>query len=202
MFLVGFWVVANIIYIAMVNAGDISITIILIVAIVVGLIAGCCLACCWHLGIYVLAALFGYALALWILSWKAGGLITSPTGRIILIVVLVVVSVILMFFFEKPMIILSTSFVGGFLIIFGIDLFAQTGFATLVASFLESNSTPSQDALTWQIYILLAGVLLLAIIGCVVQWHFHREVDYRTKAMAPYGYGSKWGRRSTANATT
>lgn len=121
----GFWFFGNITYIGMASHGD-NQTLVLVISIIVGLIGGAFLACCWHIGLYFLAALAGYALALWILAWKNGGVIESNTGRIILFVVLIVVFVLLTFFFERWMVILATSIVGAYLIIFGIDMFAQT----------------------------------------------------------------------------
>ncbi|RUS34137.1 hypothetical protein BC938DRAFT_482303 [Jimgerdemannia flammicorona] len=195
MFLTGFWVFGNITYIGMINGGS-NQTLTLIISIIVGLLGGAILTCCWHIGLYFLAALAGYALALWILGWKSGGLIESSTGRVILIVVLIIVFVLLIIFFERWMVIISTSVIGAYLIILGIDIFAQTGFASNAASFLSSNhSTNSNTNMDWKTYIMLAAFIALAIIGIFFQNRIHGARNFRTGSTAPYGYGSKWGRR-------
>ncbi|OZJ05599.1 hypothetical protein BZG36_01484 [Bifiguratus adelaidae] len=192
MFLVGFWIFANVVYIAIENSShNISNTITLVVAIIVGLIGGAVLACCWHLAVSLLGALFGYALALWILSWKSGGVITTQTGRTIFIVVLVVVFFLVTFFFERWMVILATAFIGAFLIVLGIDMFVGTGFAANASSFLHGDTSALSDMTTDQ-YIMLAAVFVGFLIGAFVQHVFWRQYDYRAAAVAPAGaYGYK-----------
>ncbi|RUP46574.1 hypothetical protein BC936DRAFT_146787 [Jimgerdemannia flammicorona] len=202
MFLVGFWVFGNITYIGMINGGA-NQTLTLIISIIVGLLGGAILACCWHIGLYFLAALAGYALALWILGWKSGGLIESSVGRIILIAAFIIVFVLLIIFFERWMVIISTSVIGAYLVILGIDIFVQTGFASNVASFLSPNhSTNSNTTMDWKYYLMLAAFIVLAIIGIFFQSRIHGARNFRTGSTAPYGYGSRWGRRRGTSAAT
>lgn len=187
MFLAGFWLFSNLTYIGMARLGA-SDTLTLIIAIIVGLLGGGLFACCWYFGLYILAALAGYVLALWILALKIGGLIEGNVGRAVFIAVLVVAAVILMWVFERLAVVLATSLVGAFLIMFGIDVFAHTGFAVAVQSFLDGGKFP--DNVDTKIYIMLVSTLVLAIIGILIQYRLHwkKKSDVREGSMAPWGY--------------
>lgn len=169
MFVVGFWFFANIAFIILNQAGVTDLTILLIVSIIIGIVLGALLALCYQIGIYLLGALAGYTLALWILSFKAGGLIPGHTGQIIFIVVLVILGVALSIFFERFLLIIATSFIGAFLIIFGIDVFIRTGYVYIVSGILSGNVSLLQDE-PWQVYAMLIATFVLFLVGVSFQY--------------------------------
>lgn len=180
MFIVGFYVGANVAYIILTNAkpdyGSNTATILLVVSIVVGLLAGALLSCCFFLAVYLLGALLGYLAALWFLSWSDNGVIQSNWGRAILIICCVVVGVVLMAFLERPMIVIATSFIGSFLIFFGVDLYVQTGFTTAVASFLQARNLDTLIQSSSGVRGMLGGTLALTVVSALVQWlHIRRR---------------------------
>ncbi|RUS34138.1 hypothetical protein BC938DRAFT_482304 [Jimgerdemannia flammicorona] len=80
---------------------------------------------------------------------------------------------------------------------------AEMGFASNVASFLSSNhSTNSNTTMDWKYYLMLAAFIVLAIIGIFFQSRIHGARNFRTGSTAPYGYGSRWGRRRGTSAAT
>jgi len=195
MFIVGFWFFGNVAYIILSHAGVADNTILLIVSIVIGLLLGLLLALCYQVGIYLLGALAGYTLALWILSFKAGGLIPSRAGQIIFIVVLAIIGLVLSIFFERFVLIIATSFLGAFLIIFGIDIFVRTGYANVVDGLLNGTFSTIQNE-TWQVYLMLAATFVLFLIGVAVQYATSWKrlgTGYRAGVPA-YGYGQCGGR--------
>ncbi|KAI8067984.1 hypothetical protein BC940DRAFT_300037 [Gongronella butleri] len=176
MFIVGFYVGANVAYIILSNAKETygsestTQTVLLVVSVVVGILAGLLLSCCFFLAVYLCGGLAGFFLALWILSWTTNGVIQSNWGRAILIIVLVVVGIVLMIFFERPLMVIATAFIGSFAIFLGIDIYVQTGFAHAVTDFLHARtSTVIADA-TPQLRAMLGGCLGLAIVGGLIQW--------------------------------
>lgn len=169
MFVVGFWFFGNIAYIILSQAGVANSTVLLIVSIAIGIVLGLLLALCYQVGIYLLGALAGYTLALWILSFKAGGVIPGRTGQIIFIVVLVILGVALSIFFERFLLIFATSFLGAFLIIFGIDIFARTGYVNILNGILGGSVSSLQNE-PWQVYAMLAATFVLFLIGVAVQY--------------------------------
>lgn len=178
MFLVGFYIGANVAYVILTNAkddyGSNSQTILLVVCVVVGILAGWILSCCFFLAVYLLGALLGYLAALWLLSWADNGLIQSNWGRAILIVCFVVVGVILMAFFERAMIVIATAFIGAFVIFIGIDLYVQTGFSSAVANFLHAHNTDTLIHSSSGVRGMLGGTLALAVVSCFLQYCFIR----------------------------
>ncbi|CAG8448586.1 2098_t:CDS:2 [Ambispora leptoticha] len=186
-FLVGFYIGAILAWIVLTNVepsdgyGNSSGIIYLAVTLVTGLILGSIAVCCSDIAIYLLGALGGYSLALFVLSWSDNGVIQSKNGRIIFIIVLTLLGAILTFVFEDAIIILSTALIGAYSIIFGIDLFAHTGFTESVQEFLDGNHQVVYSVDT-KVYLMLAGVLALFIIGTIFQWRVHRGEFGRRRA--------------------
>lgn len=140
---------------------------------VLGLFLGLCL---WQLGVAFIGALAGFAVANWILSLRDGGLIRSEAGRIILIVALVIVGIILIFMFETPVLIITTSLVGAYLILFGIDQFTRTGF-NLSSYYLLTNRR-NNFTLSGPIIGFLVAFIVLSIIGIAVQFRMNKGVKH------------------------
>ncbi|KAG0299557.1 hypothetical protein BGZ97_003644 [Linnemannia gamsii] len=141
MFLIGFYFFGNLTYIGMANGGITNSTLLLAVAVGVGIVGGLLLVCCSKLGVAVLGALALYALGLWILGWKSGGVITTSTGRIILLAALAVVGFILGLFREREVVMVGSAIVGAYSFVIGVDMFAHTGFKEQADQFINSKST-------------------------------------------------------------
>jgi len=187
MFLIGFYFFGNLTYIGMANGGITNSTLLLAVAIGVGIVGGLLLVCCSKLGVAVLGALALYALGLWILGWKSGGVITSSTGRIILLVALAVIGFILGLFREREMVIVGSAIVGAYSFVIGVDMFVHTGFKEQADQFINSKSTIEEhfNNQSTGAYALLATFIVMAILGLLIQfWAFGRRT-FRPTAVAP-----------------
>ncbi|KAF9089335.1 hypothetical protein BGX23_006755 [Mortierella sp. AD031] len=184
MFLIGFYFFGNISYIGMANGGVTSQT---LISVVVGIFGGLLLVCCSRLGVAVLGAMALYSLGLWILSWKAGGVIKSSTGRGILLAVLAVVGFIVGFIREKETVIIGSAFLGAYSFVAGVDFFAQTGFISEADSFINSKNNLDNRVgnLSGAEYALLATFIVMAILGMVVQFRWWGRRNFRPAAAAP-----------------
>jgi len=173
MFLIGFYFFGNITYIGMANGGVTSETLLLVISIVVGIIGGLLLICCSRLGVAILGALALYALGLWILSLKSGGLITSHVGRGIFLGVLVIVGLILGCFREREVVIIGSALVGAYSFVIGVDFFAHTGFANSAGSFINSKAPIDNrvGGISGKEWALVATFIVMAILGMAVQFY-------------------------------
>ena len=187
MFLVGFYFLGNFSYIGMANGGVTSTTLLLAISVGVGILGGLILVCCSRLGVAVLGALAFYALGLWILGWKTGGVITSSEGRIILLVCLAIIGFILGLFREREMVMFGSAVVGAYSFVIGIDMFAHTGFTNQADQFINSKNTIDShfDHQTVGSYALLGTFIVMAFLGAAIQfWSFGRR-NFRPTAVAP-----------------
>ncbi|KAJ3065324.1 hypothetical protein HDU98_011313 [Podochytrium sp. JEL0797] len=94
----------------------------------VGLMGGALLLCLIKLGLAIIGCLGGLFLGLSSLSFNLLGPLETGTPRTIYLISLCVVGVAIAFFLEKHVVIVATSVVGGYAVVFGVDCFAGTGF--------------------------------------------------------------------------
>ncbi|KAJ1550566.1 hypothetical protein HK096_006222 [Nowakowskiella sp. JEL0078] len=182
LFAIGFFIGNTLAYIVLANidaSANWSEWVFFIAAVVVGILFGFLFLCFYKLGIAGLGAFFGFVLASYILSFKAGGLISSSTGRIIFIVILVVIGLVVALFIEKIAIIVSTSVIGSVGAFVGIDVFAKTGVSQIIISFVSANGrvTGLADTISVAQYAILIAIAVLAIIGIVIQFR-HNKGDH------------------------
>ena len=120
LFLAGFYFFGVLGYMLLINIepasgfGENRDTILLVAAIVFGLLGGLMSICFWKLALAVLGALGGFALGLFILSFKTGGVLDAGLARTGFLAVMSLVGCVCMFFFQKVLIIISTSILGSY----------------------------------------------------------------------------------------
>uniref|UniRef100_A0A1D1Z0G6 Transmembrane protein 198 n=1 Tax=Anthurium amnicola TaxID=1678845 RepID=A0A1D1Z0G6_9ARAE len=188
LFLIGFYIGTIIAMVALSNGepsggfGGKSLasrTIILIVSLAVGFVVGLLFMCCSTVAIWFLGALAGYTLALFLLAFRSDGLIHSNAGRIVFIIALTILGLLLACFFKDTLIILATAFIGAYAIILGIDLFARTGFAQSIRSFMVGGNHNIPDYTTnTKVYLMLAGMIAFFIVGSIFQFRYHRNYHF------------------------
>jgi len=185
LFLTGFYVGGLVSYIILINespAGGYANWVIIVVVVLVGLVVGLLTLCLWRLGVVLLGGLLGLCLGLWILTWQPGGLISSETGQIIFLTVLALVCGVLTLVFMKPVLIIGTAIVGAYSFITGVDVFAHTGFTVAAYQFLNRNSTAQTYTMDSQMYGMLAGFIIMAIVGAIVQFVHTRKHNWKHPA--------------------
>lgn len=141
-------------------------------ACIAGVLIGSFVMAIYKLGLVLIGSLFGFTFAMYILSLKSGGLISSETWRIVFIVLMTVLGGVAIFFLEKIVIILATAFNGSYLVFSGIDYFAKTGFNQALEAFITTKNT---YVLTDAVAGMLGGVGALFVIGVLYQFFEKRR---------------------------
>ncbi|KAI8834664.1 hypothetical protein BC829DRAFT_458449 [Chytridium lagenaria] len=144
----------------------------------IGVIFGFLLLCLRRICIFAVGALGGFFIAIFILGLRPGSLIETGWGRWIFIAVFVILGIVAAFKIEKPLVIAATSFVGAYGVIFGIDCFANLGFAEAAARAVSGgNVDVSAFRVNGNIFAMAISVLVLAAIGVFVQFRISRGQD-------------------------
>ncbi|KAJ2063725.1 hypothetical protein GGI17_001511 [Coemansia sp. S146] len=138
------------------------------VAAICGLLGGALLLFLYKVGLALVGALGGFALASWILAMKSGGLIHSDVGRILFIVAFVLVGMAVVFFIERPAIIVASAIWGSYALFVGIDCFARTGFQYTALAFLNAPGAVYETSP--KVYAMIAGMAVCACLGIVTQF--------------------------------
>ena len=113
-------------------------------SLAIGVLGGILSLILFQFGLTMLGALAGFCLAVFILSLKSGGLITSQGGRIGLFVSLCLLGAILIHFFEKPLVIIFSSMGGAYSIVYGIDTFARVGYTATLRAYINAGFTTGE----------------------------------------------------------
>ncbi|KAJ1999384.1 hypothetical protein GGI04_004588 [Coemansia thaxteri] len=144
------------------------------IAAICGLLGGALMLFLYKVGLALVGALGGFALASWILGMKSGGLIHSDVGRILFIVGFVLAGIIVVFFVERPAIIVASSIWGSYALFVGIDCFARTGFQYTALAFLNAPGAVYETSP--KVYAMIAGMAVSACLGIAAQfWLTHKK---------------------------
>ncbi|KAI8335432.1 hypothetical protein BC941DRAFT_355463 [Chlamydoabsidia padenii] len=124
--------------------------------------------------IYLIGALGGFYLAVWILSWKASLIITVKVAQICFIVGVGMVSGILVYLLETYIIILATAFTGAYLFLFGLDFFAHTGMLNAWLLIFDANPNHFNSYMIQRSVLVMlsfVAVFFLASVGWQYYWN-------------------------------
>ncbi|KAI9014645.1 hypothetical protein BC832DRAFT_161719 [Gaertneriomyces semiglobifer] len=188
LFLGGFYLFGSIGYAILVNVepaggyGSNRDTILLVGSLAIGLVGGIISVCLVKFGLACIGAAGGVALGLFILSLKDGGLF-GGIAKTIFLIVMGIVGAIVILWLVKPAVIVTTSVLGAYSIMFGVDVFTRKGFHDATRRFFSSSNKPNFDVYTRDGAVLaqLISVVVLAIIGIIVQWRANRNRDFIRK---------------------
>jgi hypothetical protein len=155
--------------------------VLLLVPIGVGILGGLIAYKVWRFGVSLIGGLGGAFVALLILGSTNGGLFQSELTRYIFIAIFAAIGAFAIHWFEKPVLVLSTSLVGGYLIMFGIDVFVKTGFTNAAMAFLFKNADGQDIVYTasGSVIAMMAGVVVLTVGGCIYQYRSNEGKVYR-----------------------
>ncbi|KAG0741011.1 hypothetical protein G6F57_008068 [Rhizopus arrhizus] len=104
-----------------------------------GLLGAILYALFWSISIYLMGAVGGLALALYILCCKENLVISQVPARAALLVALPVFFSFITFFVERYVLLFSFAFLGSYLFMVGVDLLAHTGYLAGLKSVLDGN---------------------------------------------------------------
>ncbi|KAG9072244.1 hypothetical protein KI688_000013 [Linnemannia hyalina] len=180
------------------------------VCIAAGLLVGMIMLGLNKYATWILGGAGGLALGVYILSWRAGGLIHNTAGRIALMAGPAALGMFLSIFLGKLTSIFATVLIGGYMFTLGLDMFLRTGFLENYKQlFRTGNNVPYQ--MYSGIYGMLGVLSLAFLLGFLFQiplYFLHRRKQRRHDVpvvKGPYGtsnrdnqyggsqYGSQYG---------
>ena len=152
-----------------------------LVPIFIGILGGFIAYKLWRFGLSLVGFLGGAFVALLILGVKSGGVIESGIGKVLFVLGLGIVGAVLIQILEKPALVFSTSLAGSYLVFYGVDVFARTGFANSSISSLyrlKEGQVVVYDT-SGPVIGMMIGVVALTVIGCVSQYRSIEGKNYR-----------------------
>ncbi|KAG0271112.1 hypothetical protein BGZ95_001136 [Linnemannia exigua] len=158
-----------------------------------GLLLG---AICWLLNrftVWILGALAGLTVALYVLAWRSEGLIRSRGGRIGLLVGASVLGLLLALVMGRRILIPATAIVGAYISVVGLDLFARTGFSESIKRFFTNNQRVDYR-LNTNLYIMLGvvgGLILMGILFQTLSWR-HRQQRLVAQGRSLHNHDNDW----------
>ncbi|KAF9138615.1 hypothetical protein BG015_002322 [Linnemannia schmuckeri] len=146
----------------------------------------------WDLGVTFSGAFGGFAVAMGIIA--IANITIGNAGRYVLLAVLVLGGAAFATFFERVFIIMSTSFGGAYVVMFGVDQFVQVGYREMIVIFDFTGKTltyhPSRD-----VYLMIGFSVVLAALGIFWEfWHHSTPILIDRKAVFRI-YGRPFGKR-------
>ncbi|KAG0004458.1 hypothetical protein BGZ65_000342 [Modicella reniformis] len=146
----------------------------------------------WDLGVTLTGALGGFAIAMGIIA--IANLSIGNAGRYVILGVMILGGAAIATFFERVFIICGTSCGGAYMVMFGVDQFAQVGYREMIVIFDFSGKTFIYHP-TLQVYLMLGSSLVLAGIGIAWEfWHHKKPLLMDRKAVFRI-YGRPFGKR-------
>lgn len=131
----------------------------------------------------------GFTLSMWLLCLKAGGLLTNTTSIVIFICVFsaVVFSTAYVNLFQPYTLIFSLAFSGATAIVLGIDCFSRAGLKEFWVYIWRLNDDifplgTTNYPMTRGIKAELAGIVVFAVLGILVQWKLWGFIRKKHKA--------------------
>ncbi|KAI7904094.1 uncharacterized protein BX663DRAFT_432763 [Cokeromyces recurvatus] len=140
-----------------------------------GLLGAIIYAIFWNISIYLVGALGGFTLALYILCCKSDLLITQTVARAALLVALPVFICFITFFAEQYVLLFTFAFTGAYCFVVGIDFLAHTGYLAGIKTILDGN--PYHRVLylfTRNVIIMIAFIPVIFIISFIWQYMYNR----------------------------
>ncbi|KAF9912348.1 hypothetical protein EC991_011040 [Linnemannia zychae] len=146
----------------------------------------------WDVGVTFSGIFGGFAVSMGIIA--IANIAIGNAGRYVLLAVLMIGGAAFATFFERFFIILSTSFGGAYVFMFGVDQFAQVGYREMIVIFDFTGKTltyhPSRD-----VYLMIGFSVVLAGLGIFWEyWHHSTPVFLDRKAVFRI-YGRPFGKR-------
>ncbi|KAI8096905.1 uncharacterized protein BX664DRAFT_346929 [Halteromyces radiatus] len=130
------------------------------------------------ISIYMVGGLGGFYFAVWILSWKASLIITVKVAQICFIIGVGLVTAILLYLLETYILIMSTAFIGAYLVLFGLDFFAHTGMLNAWLLIFDANPNHFNSYMIQRpvlVMLSFVAVLFLMSVGWQYYWNVMRH---------------------------
>ncbi|KAG2231988.1 hypothetical protein BDF21DRAFT_364357 [Thamnidium elegans] len=140
-----------------------------------GILGAIIYALFWNISIYLVGALGGFTLAMYILCCKVNLLITQVVARAALLVALPFFISFVTFFAEQYVLLFTFAFVGSYCFIVGVEFLAHTGYLAGIKSILDGN--PYHQVvyvISRNVIILIAFIPILFLISFGWQFMYNK----------------------------
>jgi len=174
LFLAGFATFFVIVFFILLTRVTMAIWLLYVIAAGSGVIGGLLFVALAKLGYFLFGFIVGVLLSVIIISaTPIASLFASGLIPLIIVLCTGVVVAIVTVIWSRVLLIIGTSFSGSILIATTLDqLFYGSEIANFIPQILRNISSGFTFTSTWQVYLILAGIVLVAIVGIVVQFRF------------------------------
>lgn len=160
----------------------------ILIPFVIGIAIGCVLLKALKIAFFVIGATCGYAVGVFVYNFALKYIHWNPTVLYWLILILcMIIFGFLGILFYKLMLIVSTSIIGGYLIIKAFSLWC--GHFPDENEVIQLIKNQEYDALkgllTWHVYLYLTFWVIISIAGIAIQCHFTRSMDKKSFTNEP-----------------
>ncbi|KAI7887504.1 hypothetical protein K492DRAFT_139604 [Lichtheimia hyalospora FSU 10163] len=124
--------------------------------------------------VYVIGAMGGLVLALYILSWREDLVITQPVGRVCFIALLPLLTTAITWISDQYTVLFFISMTGAYTFIVGTDFLAHTGYVSGVKQILDHNDM-SQYNIEARVYVMLVITAVLCILSFIWQYLYTKQ---------------------------
>ncbi|KAJ8656807.1 hypothetical protein O0I10_007404 [Lichtheimia ornata] len=124
--------------------------------------------------VYVIGAIGGLVLALYILSWREDLVITQPVGRACFIALLPLLTTAITWTLDQYAVLFFVSMTGAYTFIVGIDFLAHTGYISGVKQILDHNDV-SQYNIDARVYVMLVITAVACILSLIWQHLYAKQ---------------------------
>lgn len=170
--IVGFVVFLAIMYFTLSHNTQLKWWICLIIAIAVSALLTVILYFIWIVGVLMAGFALGAIIGVLLMATPLGTkVLVDRLPHILFIVILGLVFGVLALIFQRLFIIISTSLLGSYLIIAGIDIIAvhTNVLTTIISRLFGKDKTPWNPDTSWKLYVLIGAIVALTIIGSLLQ---------------------------------
>ncbi|CAO3599882.1 unnamed protein product [Absidia cylindrospora] len=129
----------------------------------------------WRATLPFLGGFAGFTLGMYLWMWREDHVITNVYARIFTAIGIGVGLAVLTYVVESMVVVLATSFLGGFLLILGLDIVLRTGLLQAIRYLFNTN--PFRNIVYHvdnKIYGMLSGILGVFLISVILQSYIHR----------------------------
>lgn len=129
----------------------------------------------WRFSLPLVGGLSGFLLGMYLWMWRSDHILLNVYARMFTAVGIGAALAVLTFVVESLVVVVATSFLGGFLFVLGLDIILHTGLVQAIRSLFAVNPyRPIVYVVDHKIYGMLSAILAVFLISVVLQSYLHR----------------------------
>ncbi|KAI8977170.1 hypothetical protein BDF20DRAFT_873353 [Mycotypha africana] len=151
-----------------------------------GILGAIIYAIFWNISIYLIGAMSGFTLALYIMCCKENLLITPVVARAAFLVALPFFMSLITFFVERYVLLFTFAFVGSYCFVVGIEFLAHTGYLAGIKSILDGNAYHRVVyVISRNVIIVIAFIPIIFLISFAWQYLYNRGQKFGVIFVVP-----------------